>query len=311
MNAVIEFPMLSTINDFSQLDVEFDREIRTVFTWMSPSPRPCFNPVLLDEIRRCEQLLEANEGHINDKGAPERVDFVVFGSRTPGVYNLGGDLSLFMNAIVRRDRTSLSKYAHLCIDNVYRRTTGFGGSVTSIALIQGKAFGGGFESALAADMIIAERSATMSFPEVLFNMFPGMGALSFLSRRIGMSKAEEIVTSGRVYSCAELFELGVVDQMVEDGLGLDAVRQTIRNRQKRMNNHRAVQAAKRFLSPVSEAELRSIVDVWVASAMRLETRDLKMMQRLVRAQDKLMGMSSDDHAVEAHYGDTLNARTGT
>jgi DSF synthase len=312
MNAVIEFPTLSTISNFTQLEIDFEKEIRTLFTWMQAAPRPCFNPTLLDEIRRCEQLLEANQGHVNDRGQPERVDFVVFGSRTPGVFNLGGDLSLFMQSIMRRDRETLHRYAHLCIDNVYRRASGFGCGVTSIALIQGKALGGGFESALAADLIVAERSSTMSFPEVLFNMFPGMGALSFLARRVGSRKAEDIITSGQVFSCKEMYDLGVVDEMVEDGLGLAATRHIIRNRQKRANSHRAVQLAKRYLNPVTDSELRSIVDVWVDAALRLDSRDLRMMARLVRAQDKLMALSPEEQAVELLYApEPLNARSGT
>jgi DSF synthase len=48
--------------------------------------------------------------------------------------------------------------------------------VTTIALVQGDALGGGFETALSSNVLIAERSAKLGFPEILFNLFPGMGA---------------------------------------------------------------------------------------------------------------------------------------
>ena len=57
--------------------------------------------------------------------------------------------------------------------------------MTTIALLEGDALGGGFESALSCDVVIAEKHVKAGFPEVLFNMFPGMGGLSFLSRRVG------------------------------------------------------------------------------------------------------------------------------
>ena len=311
MQAVVDFPKIPTARAYSQLQLEFHREIQTLFSWMDPSPRPCFNSDLLDEIRRSEQLLEVNEGYINDKGSEEQVTYVVFASRTPGVFNLGGDLNMFIPAIMRKDSATLGKYAHLCIDNIYRRADGFGANITTIALIQGKALGGGFEAALAADIIIAERSSTMSFPEVLFNMFPGMGALSFLSRRVGSRRAEEIISSGQVYSCKDMHELGIVDEIVDDGLGYEATMRFILTRKKRANSHRALQLAKRHLNPVSLVELRSIVDVWVDAAMRLDTRDLRMMARLVRAQDKLAVATAEDHLVEMLYSpNPLTAANG-
>ena len=303
MNAVVDFPTLTSFNTYEQLELEFDAELRTLFSWMKPAPRPCFNPILLEEIRRSEQALELHQGHFHNSGRAERVGYVVFGSRAPGVFNRGGDLGMFIEAIMRKDRDLLSYYADLCVDNQYRRATGFGAHITTISLLQGKALGGGFEAALATDVIIAERSATVSFPEILFNLFPGMGALSFLGRRVGLRKAEEIINSGRVYTASEMHGLGVIDEVVEDGLGLEATRRMIQSRQRRENAHRALQRAKLHFQPVQLSELKAIVDVWVDAAMELETRDLRMMARLVRAQDKMLQMSPDDAAVEAIYGE--------
>ena len=300
MNAVVDFPILA-LNNYNQLELEFDSELATLFSWMTPAPRPCFNPVLLAEIQRCEQALELHQGHFHDAGRLERVNYIVFGSRTPGVFNLGGDLGMFIEAIMRKDRDLLTYYAHLCVDNQYRRATGFGAGITTISLLQGKALGGGFEAALATDVIIAERSTTVSFPEILFNLFPGMGALSFLGRRIGLKKAEEIINSGGVYTAAEMRDLGVFDEVVEDGLGLEATRRFIQNRQRRQNAYSALQRAKLHFQPVELSELKAIVDVWVDAALRVETRDLRMMARLVKAQDTLLKMSPDEAAVEAIY----------
>lgn len=307
MNAIVDFPSPTTLDSYKQLDIEFDGELKTLFSWMKLTPRPCFNPAFVDEVERSERLLESHQGWINDRGQPERVDYVVFGSRTPSVFSLGGDLGLFLQSIMRQDRDTLAQYAHKCIENIYRRATGFGAQIQTIALVQGKALGGGFECALAADIIVAERSATFSLPEVLFNLFPGMGALSFLARRIGIRKAEEIIASGKVYSAEEMRNIGVVDEIAEDGLGYETVRALIMRRRRRNNAHRALQLAKREFQPVKLSELNAIVDIWVDAALQLETRDLRMMARLVRAQDRMVSINPDDEAIEALFEPPLRA----
>ena len=298
MNAIVEFPTLSAINAYSQLEIEHDPELGALFSWMKPAQRPCFNSTLLAEFEQSEKLLELHQGHINEKGAPARIDTVVFGSKSPGVYSLGGDLGMFIEAIMRQDRVTISHYARLCVDLLHRRYSGFGSNIATIALVQGKALGGGFECALACDFIVAERSSTFSFPESLFNLFPGMGALSFLSRKVGMAKAEQICGSAEVFSASEMMALGVVDRVVEDGMGLAATKRIIEERNRRRNTHRALKAAKGYCQPVSHQELIDIVDVWTNAALRLETRDLRMMARLVKAQDRLVNASVEDVAIQ-------------
>lgn len=298
MNAVAEFPALANTQNLRQIEVEYDQDTLTLYWWMKPSPRPCFNAEFLEEVEGFESRMQQHQGWISHEGRECKVDNAVFGSRIPGVFNLGGDLSMFIQSILRKDRSTLMKYGRLCVDNMYRRVSGFGADVVTYSLVQGKAFGGGFECALASEVIIAERSATMSFPEVLFNMFPGMGALSLLARKIGLRKAEEIIMSGRVYTAKEMYDLGVVDQLVEDGTGLEATRAMIRARQKKRNSYRAMSMAKREFQPISISEMRGIVEVWVDAALRLETRDLRMMARLVRAQDKLSTITPEEEGIE-------------
>src|SRR5665213_788871 len=159
-------------------------------------------------------------------------------------------------------------------------------------------FGRWLRVALACDMIIAERSSTFSFPESLFGLFPGMGALSFLSRKIGLAKAEKICSSADVFSADEMFALGVVDRVVDDGTGLESTKRLITQRQRHANTYRAMKAAKSYCMPITHEELINIVDVWTDAAMRLDTRDLRMMARLVKAQDRLLVTSPEEQAIQ-------------
>src|SRR5438094_577284 len=180
-------------------------------------------------------------------------------------------------------------YSKLCIDVQYPRCQSFfSPTLTKIALVQGDALGGGFECALASDVIVAEESAQLGFPEILFNLFPGMGAYSFLSRRIGMHAAEELILSGRILPAAKLHEMGIVDVVCKDGEGEAAVGDWISRHAKHRNGMQAAFCARRRVNCVTREELDDIVNTWVDAAFRLSDRDLKMMSRIVRAQMRRM-----------------------
>jgi DSF synthase len=272
----------------SQYETEFEPATGTVWGYFNPKHGvPCYSLGLLKDILEHDQHLMRNGGKVDVDGALHQVNHYVTASRIPGVFNVGGDLALFAMLIKSGDREALAQYAKLCIDNIYPRTQSFfSPTLTKISLVQGDALGGGFECALAADVIVAEESAQMGMPEILFNLFPGMGACSLLARRIGLRAAEELILSGKVMSAAEMHKLGIVDVVATDGQGETAVRNWIAKNAKRRNGLAAVHRARQFIHPITRQELDGIVGLWVDAALRLGERDLKMMHRLVRAQMK-------------------------
>jgi len=273
----------------TQFETEFEPASGTLWGYFNPKGTACFSLGLLKDIRAHDSALAVNGGHIDVDGVSSKVNYYVLGSRAPRVFNLGGDLALFVLLIKARDREALAHYAKLCIDNMYPRIQDFYSStLTTISLVQGDALGGGFECALSSDVIVAEESAQMGLPEILFNLFPGMGAYSLLSRRIGMRAAEELILSGRVLPAKQLHEMGVIDVLAQDGEGENAVRDWIAKNSKRRNGMQAVFKARKLVQPVTREELDAITDTWVDAAMRLEDRDLKMMSRIVRAQMRRM-----------------------
>jgi DSF synthase len=273
----------------SQFHTEYEPATATVWGYMNPGGNPCFSLALLADLRSHDAALESNACIIEAGGDTYPVRYYVGASRSARADNLGGDLALFMMLIKARDRTALSNYAKLCIDNIYPRTQAFfSPTLTKIALVQGDALGGGFECALASDVIVAEESAQMGMPEILFNLFPGMGACSLLARRIGIRAAEELILSGKVLPATEMHKLGIVDVLATDGHGETAVRNWIAKNAKRRNGMQAVFRARQFIHPITRQELDGIVDLWVDAALRLGERDLRMMQRLVRAQARRM-----------------------
>ena len=159
-------------------------------------------------------------------------------------------------------------------------------TLTTISLVQGDALGGGFETALSSDVIVAEESASMGLPEILFNLFPGMGALSLLARRLGLRAAEEFILGGRILKARELADLGLVDVVAPDGMGECATYQWIAKNERRRNGMQAVFHSRNIVHPISRDELDRVADAWVDAALRLDEKDLRMMKRLVAAQQR-------------------------
>jgi len=267
-----------------QLSAFFDRQLRAMWLRWNPSPRPNFNPRLLKDLDGYCRFLSHTGGIVDDRGESVRLEYAILASRVPGVFNLGGDLSLFMQLIEHKDREGLLEYGKSCINVLYRNYIGHELPLTTISLIQGECLGGGFEAALSSDLLVAERHARFGFPEILFNLFPGMGAYSFLERRIGRRATEELITSGKIYSADEMLALGVVDFVIDPGCGETEIASIIRARQRSRNGLVGIAAARRSVHRLDYDELLNVVRAWVDTALRLSIRDLKLMQRLISRQ---------------------------
>ncbi|MEU6063233.1 MULTISPECIES: enoyl-CoA hydratase/isomerase family protein [Streptomyces] len=87
----------------------------------------------------------------------------------------------------------------------------------AIAAVHGFALGGGFELALSCDLIVADRTAVVGLPEVSVGVIPGGGGTQLLPRRVGAARAAELIFSARRVEAAEAHELGLVDQLVDEG----------------------------------------------------------------------------------------------
>ncbi|MES1986901.1 MAG: crotonase/enoyl-CoA hydratase family protein [Pseudomonadota bacterium] len=283
MNTIVDFNKFSIAN-FQQIDTRFDNEFGVMWSIMNPAPRPCFNKTCLNDLLQHHTYLQNTNGKIFSQGISQQVNYLVLASSVEGVFNLGGDLSVFRTLIQAQDREHLFEYAKLCVENLWTFYN-MRAPITTIALVQGQAMGGGFESALSAHVLIAEKSAVMGLPEVLFNLFPGMGALSFLSRKVGMSVAEKMVRSGKIYTGEELYQMGVVDVLAEDGQGEYALTNWIKKNHRSLNSFQAINRAKQRVNPLTIDELNDITEIWVDAALRLDERNLKVMDRLVRAQN--------------------------
>jgi DSF synthase len=256
--------------------------------------RTCVKPIQCYSLAAMGELQQA----FSDVSAsPGVVRHLVMTSDVPGVFNFGGDLALFVLLVRARDDESLRLYARRCVDLVWWMETAAQRGVHTMVLVQGDTLGGGLEAVLSFHKVIFERSAQAGFPEVLFNLFPGMGAWNFTIRKSGFQVANEMILSGRLYTADELHRVGLVDLVVDDGQGEAAVEQMIRSVEPRWRGTLAALHGQRLAAPITYESLINIVDRWVDAAMQLTDRDLRLMERLARAQARKAG-GADEGAVE-------------
>ena len=274
---------------YSHISTRFDPEYGVLWTEMKPQGIPCCHQELLDDLDHHQKILEKSGGKIKVGDQLHAIRYAVAASLTPGVFNLGGDLGLFSSLIKSKDRQALLKYSAKCLDVIFTRTSHYNFPLITISLVQGDALGGGLEAALSSDVIIAERGAKMGFPEMLFNLIPGHGAFSMAARKIGVVQAERMILSGKIYSAEELHELGLVDVLVENGEGIEAVRNYVAKQARCSNGYMALQKARHRFNPVTYQEMMDITSIWVEAALQLTDKDLKVMDRFLRSQQRLFG----------------------
>lgn len=269
-----------------RITTRFDPDLKnTLWIGMARDPeRQNFSLPLLNELQALLKGVRNDEvmWKLNCKAV--KIRYAVLRSEHPDYFNLGGDLVHFRACIEAKNSRRLYDYSKLCLDILYDWGTMFNRHATTISLVQGRALGGGFESALAADFVIAEGQSEFGFPEIMFGLFPSTGGMSLLSRRIGAHAAEKMMTNGRIYTAQELKESGVIDEICDKGKGEEAVETFIRRHSKHQRARLMLQRSRHRMAPLDYRELLTVVEEWVETAMQLSAEDLRVMEILILRQ---------------------------
>lgn len=132
--------------------------------------------------------------------------------------------------------------------------------LTTIAAVHGVTFGGGFELALACDLIIADKMARFCFPELRLGLIPGFGGIPRLRRDVGNAIVRDLLLTGRSINATKALNAGLVSQVAGEGEVLRVARATAAQIVK--FDRATSAAAKRFLKPIPHEELRKEIDVF-------------------------------------------------
>src|SRR6266850_4340072 len=130
----------------------------------------------------------------------------------------------------------------------------------SIAAVHGICFGGGFELALACDIIVADKMARFAFPELRLGLIPGFGGIPRLKRDLGNAFVRDLLLTGRSINATRAQAVGLVAQLAGEGEALKVARSTAAQITKFDAATRI--AAKKFVKPIPYEELRREVEIF-------------------------------------------------
>jgi enoyl-CoA hydratase/carnithine racemase len=177
-------------------------------------------------------------------------------SAVKAVVITGGDKVFAAGADIKElAATSVAEMA----DSIPELQSGLGVVATipkpTVAAIEGLAFGGGLEVALAADWRVVSEAARLGLPEVSLGLIPGGGGIPRLVRQVGHSRARELVMTGRPVLSEEALRIGLVEQVVPAGTTYQAALAWARNFER--SAPRAVEAAKAVVAGLGDADLEA------------------------------------------------------
>lgn len=172
--------------------------------------------VVLDRPEAMNAISTAMAGALTTTGAALRDDTsvraVVVTSSHPKAFCVGADLKErngFSDDDLRAQRPG-NRLAYRALLDL---------PVPTIAAVDGHALGGGCEIALSCDLVVAGPRASFALPEVGVGVIPGGGGTQLLTRRIGWSRAADLIFTARRVDGHEALRLGLADRCVDDARG--------------------------------------------------------------------------------------------
>lgn len=196
-----------------------------------------------------------------------RVHTLILRSAVRGGFSAGADLRELHAGLVSRPTEEHAKALREFLDRIHAVMDGFDMlPVTTIGVVHGVCFGGGFELALTCDVLIAEKSARFCFPELRLGIIPGFGGIPRLRRDVGNAVIRDLLLSGRSVGAKRAHALGLCSQVVGKGEGIEAARALAA--QSGRFDGAARRAAKAFIKPLPREELEREKELFVELALR-------------------------------------------
>src|SRR6202162_6097394 len=240
--------------------------------------RPPANEIglaMLEDLERFASSLSALES----KGSA-----LILYSKQKAGFSAGADLRELYEQAQKLDAPSAAKGVRACLERIHAVFNRLDTStLTTIAAVHGVCFGGGFELALTCDLIVADKMARFCFPELRLGLIPGFGGIPRLKRDIGNGVVRDLLLTGRSINATKALAVGLASQVAAEGEALRVARATAAQVTK--FDRAASAAAKRFVKPIPQEELRREIDLFC----ELSTRPVVMeaLRKFVESSDSL------------------------
>jgi enoyl-CoA hydratase/carnithine racemase len=215
---------------------------------------PC-NEISRATIEELEKFAAALE-----KGGAEAHALIIHSTMKAG-FSAGADLRELHLLMEQHSTKEVVAGARAFLKRIHRvMNTIDAAPLTTIAAVRGVCFGGGFELALACDLIIADKMARFCFPELRLGLIPGWGGIPRLKRDLGNAVVRDLLLTGRSLNASRGLSVGLVSQVAAEGEALRLARATAAQVGKFDRETRI--AAKKFLKPIPREELRREIDLF-------------------------------------------------
>jgi len=195
------------------------------------------------------------------KGFEERAHSLIIYSELKTGFCAGADLRELYRRSQELERKEAARGVRDYLERIHRVLNTIDASpLTTIAAVHGVTFGGGFELALACDLIIADKMARFCFPELRLGLIPGFGGIPRLKRDLGNAVVRDLLLTGRSFNATKVQQVGLVSQVVAEGESLRAARATAAQLGK--FDRRTAIVAKKFIKPIPYDDLRKEIDIF-------------------------------------------------
>ena len=185
---------------------------------------------------------------------------IIYSELKPG-FGAGADLRELYHRSQVMEKAEAAKGVRDFLERIHRVLNLIDAApLTTIAAVHGVTFGGGFELALACDLIIADKMARFCFPELRLGLIPGFGGIPRLKRDLGNAVVRDLLLTGRSFNATKAQQIGLVSQVVGEGEALRAARATAAQLGK--FDRATAAAAKKFIKPIPREELRREIDIF-------------------------------------------------
>lgn len=193
--------------EFKFIIYEKSEGIATI-TLNRPEALNAFSKEVVEEILRA----------LEDVKSDENVRVVVLTGAGEKAFSAGADIKAMvgMTALKARELSLMGESLCLALENLEKPV---------VAAINGYALGGGLEVAMACDLRIASENARMGQTEVNIGLIPGWGGTQRLTRLVGMTKAKELVFTGKMFDARTAEQLGIVNIVASADKFKETVRQ--------------------------------------------------------------------------------------
>ena len=216
--------------------------------------QPC-NEIGSSTLQEFELFVEALDA------AGEKVSALIIYSTLKSGFSAGADLRELYSRSQQVTAGERAKHLRDFLERIHRVLNSIDAApLTTIAAVHGVTFGGGFELALACDLIVADKMARFCFPELRLGLIPGFGGIPRLKRDLGNAVVRDLLLTGRSINAARAHAVGLVAQLAAEGEVLRAARSTAAQL-KKFDRKTAV-TAKQFIKPVPYDELRREIDLF-------------------------------------------------